>query len=69
MSRRTNEKFYNEYLALDGLLAAKLGLARGGVTEYINRLGANAAVEDRDATLKKLVHYRVISMPVYFFQT
>lgn len=60
MSRRTNEKFYNEYLALDGLLAAKLGLARGGVTEYINRLGANAAVEDRDATLKKLVHYRGI---------
>ena len=33
MSRRTNEKFYNEYLALDGLLAAKLGLARGGVTD------------------------------------
>ena len=60
MGRRLNAKFYNEYLALDALLASKLGLARGGVTEYINRLGANASVGGRDATLKKLVHYRGI---------
>ena len=60
MSRRTNEKFYNEYLALDALLAGRLGLKRGGVTEYINRLGSNTSVPNRDATLKKLVHYRGI---------
>ena len=60
MGRIINSKFYNEYLALDSLLASKLGLKRGGVTEYINRLGTNSAVPERDATLSKLVHYRGI---------
>ena len=58
MSRKTNEKFLNNFLELDKLCCEKFGVATNGVTEYINRLNNARFAPDRDEVLPRLVKYR-----------
>ena len=58
MSRKTNEKFLNNFLELDKLCCEKFGVATNGVTEYINRLNNARFAPNRDEVLPKLVKYR-----------
>ena len=58
MSRKTNEKFLNNFLELDKLCCEKFGVATNGVTEYINRLNNARFAPERDEVLPKLVKYR-----------
>ena len=58
MSRKTNEKFLNNFLELDKLCCEKFGVATNGVTEYINRLNNARFAPNRDEVLPRLVKYR-----------
>ena len=58
MSRKTNEKFLNNFLELDKLCCEKFGVATNGVTEYINRLNNARFAPERDEVLPRLVKYR-----------
>ena len=58
MSRKTNEKFLNNFLELDKLCCEKFGVATNGVTEYINRLNNARFAPNRDEVLPQLVKYR-----------
>ena len=58
MSKKINEKFLEAYLELDRNCCEKFGVATGGVTEYINRLGSARFAPNRDEALPRLVRYR-----------
>jgi hypothetical protein len=58
VSRKTNEKFLNNFLELDKLCCEKFGVATNGVTEYINRLNNARFAPNRDEVLPRLVKYR-----------
>ena len=58
VSRKTNEKFLNQFIELDKLCCEKFGVATNGVTEYINRLNNARFAPNRDEVLPKLVKYR-----------
>ena len=58
MSRKTNEKFLNNFLELDKLCCEKFGTPQNGVTEYINRLNNARFAPNRDEVLPRLVKYR-----------
>ena len=60
VSKRLNERFLDCYMTLDRLCCSKLGIAVGGVTEYINRLNNVKNAHGRDAVLSKLVRYRSV---------
>ena len=58
MSKKFNEKFLNNFIALDKVCCEKFGVAINGVTEYINRLNNARFAPDRDEVLPTLVKYR-----------
>lgn len=58
MGRRANEQFLSAYMQLDKLCCERLGVATGGVTEYINRLNNARFAPGRDDVLPRLVRYR-----------
>ena len=58
MSKYCNRRFLSEYIKLDKACGDRLGIASGGVGEYITRLGSNTAIEGREEPLSRLVRYR-----------
>lgn len=60
MGLKSNTAFLNAYIELDKVCCEQFGIARGGVTEYINRLIEMRYAPDRDEVLPKLVKYRNI---------
>lgn len=60
MGLKSNTNFLNAYIELDKACCEQFGIARGGVTEYINRLIDMRYAPDRDEVLPKLVKYRNI---------
>ncbi len=60
MSTKLNRLFFNTYIEVDKLCAAKLGVERGGLSEYINKLINSRFAPDREETLNRLTKYRGI---------
>ena len=60
VSKKINEAFLEDYIALDQLCCKKLGTAKMGVTEYITRLNNARFAPSRDEILPRLVKYRNI---------
>lgn len=60
MSAKLNRLFFNAYIEVDKLCAAKLGLESGGLNEYINKLINSRFAPDREETLNRLTRYRGI---------
>ena len=58
MSKYYNRKFLSEYIKLDKACSERFGIASGGVSEYITRLGSNTSICDREEPLTRLVRYR-----------
>ncbi len=58
MGLKSNTNFLNAYIELDKVCCEQFGIARGGVTEYINRLIEMRYAPDRAEVLPKLVNYR-----------
>ena len=58
MGKRANDQFLSAYMQLDKLCCDRLGVATGGVTEYINRLNNARFAPGRDDVLPRLVRYR-----------
>lgn len=57
---KLNQEFLAAYIGLDKICAEKLGIATGGVTEYINKLTNTRFAPRRDEVLPRLVRYRNI---------
>ena len=60
MSKKINEAFLEDYIALDKLCCGKLGTSKMGLTEYITRLNNARFAPSRDEVLPRLVKYRNI---------
>ena len=58
MTNKTNLAFLNAYIELESVCSQKLDVARGGVTEYINRLMTAKSIPGRNELLPSLVRYR-----------
>lgn len=58
MSKYYNRRFLSEYIKLDKACSDRFGIANGGVSEYITRLGSNTSIEGREEPLSRLVRYR-----------
>ena len=53
-----NQIFFNTYIKVDKVCCAKLGVERGGVSAYINKLTNNRFAPDREETLERLINLR-----------
>ena len=53
-----NRIFFNTYIKVDKVCCAKLGVERGGVSAYINKLTNNRFAPDREETLERLINLR-----------
>jgi hypothetical protein len=60
MSNKINMTFFNAYIELDKVCAQSLGVNKGGVTTYINRLVELRLAPGRNDVLPKLLAYRKI---------
>ena len=58
MSNKINMSFFNAYIELDKICAQSLGVKKGGVTTYINRLVELRFAPGRNDVLPKLLNYR-----------
>ncbi|MBQ8529140.1 MAG: hypothetical protein IJ459_05315 [Clostridia bacterium] len=53
-----NQIFFNTYIKVDKVCCAKLGVERGGISAYINKLTNNRFAPDREETLERLINLR-----------
>ncbi len=60
MANRINMSFFKAYIDLDKACAERLGIAKGGVSAYINRLVELRFAPDRSEVLPELIKYRKI---------
>ena len=60
MSIKINNSFLEIYKEIDKACCAKFGVAKFGVTEYINRLVNSRFAQNREETLSHLIKYRKI---------
>ena len=58
MSKKINTDFLMAYIELEASCNVMLGMRRGGVTEYINRLMGMRTAPNREEILPKLITYR-----------
>lgn len=58
MSNKINMSFFNAYIELDKICAQSLGVTRGGINTYINRLVELRFAPRRNDVLPKLLNYR-----------
>lgn len=58
MSNKINMSFFNAYIELDKICAQSLGVKRGGVNTYINRLVELRFAPGRNDVLPRLLNYR-----------
>ena len=60
MANKINMTFFKSYIELDKACAERLGVARGGVSAYIDRLVDLRFAPDRSEVLPELIKYRKI---------
>lgn len=53
-----NQIFFNSYIKVDKVCCAKLGVERGGINAYINKLMNTRFAPDREETLDRLINLR-----------
>ncbi len=58
MGKKTNQAFFDTYIAIDKLCCEKFGIEKYGITEYITRLNSTRFAPKRDEVLPSLVKYR-----------
>ena len=57
---KTNERFLENFISVESLLAKKLNINTAGVTEYINRLTSAKMAPGRDEALGQLTRFRAL---------
>ena len=60
MGKKSNTDFLAAYIELDTACAELLGVKRGGITEYINKLKEAKGAPQGNEVLSKLISYRKV---------
>ena len=60
MGKKQNQSFLVSYIKLDKACSDMFGMKTGGVSEYINKLGSERDIPEREETMSRLVRYRGI---------
>ncbi len=58
VSKKTNQAFFDTYIAIDKMCCEKFGIDKYGITEYITRLNNARFAPNREQVLPTLVKYR-----------